>query len=128
MATGAFDEGSFRVPLTAATDTTAGGVLSLANPEGVPLIITWFGVNTTSPSAGAATIDAGLAADGTTSSDTLIDGGSVASAAKLLNNHDDKGTNGKMSLRWGTTQYLTITASATTAGMVGEAIIEYIRQ
>ena len=128
MATGAFDEGRFRVQLTAATVTDGGAVLSVANPEGVALYITRFLVITTSPSAGAATIDAGVAANGTTSSDTLIDGASVASAAKVLDNGKDGGTNGKIGQPWGTSQFVTITASATVAGLVGEAVIEWVRQ
>lgn len=127
MASG-FDTGAFRADLTAATGTTAGAVLSLANPEGVPIIITRLLLNITAPSTGAATVDAGIAANGATTSDILIDGASVATAAKVLDNISDIGTNGKSRQLWGTTQFLTITASATLAGMVGEAIIEYIIQ
>lgn len=123
-----FTGGAFHATLTAATTTTGGGVLSLANPEGRPLIITRLLLNITTPSTGAATVDAGIAADGVTTSDILIDGASVASAAKVLDNISDVGTNGKARQLWGTSQYLTITASATTAGMVGEAIIEYLPQ
>lgn len=118
--------GAYRVALTAATDTTAGGVLSLANPEGVALIVTRLILDVTTASSGAATVDAGIAANGTTSADNLIDGASVATAT-TLDNTEDGGTNGKGTRKWGTSQYLTITASATTAGMVGFAYIEYIR-
>lgn len=128
MTTGTFDEGSFRAPLTAVTGTTAGGAFSLANPEGVPLIITRLILNITTPSSGAATVDFGIAANGTTSADNLIDGASVATAAKVLDNISDGGTNGKARQLWGTDQYLTGTASATLAGLVGEAIIDYVRQ
>lgn len=119
--------GAYKVALTAATDTTAGGVLSLANPEGVPLIVTRLVIDVTTPSSGAAAIDAGIAANGTTSSDTLIDGASVATAAKVLDNVSDGGTNGKARQKWGASQFLTITASASAAGMVANAYIEYIR-
>lgn len=118
---------AYKVALTAATDTTAGGVLSLANPEGAALIVTRLVLDITTNSTGAATVDAGIAADGTTSADNLIDGQSVASAAKVLDNVSDGGTNGKARQKWGASQYLTITASATTAGMVGYAYIEYLR-
>lgn len=118
--------GAYRVALTAATDTTAGGVLSLANPEGVRLIVTDLFLDVQTGSSGAATVDAGIAANGTTSSDNLIDGCSVATAGAFDNN-TDKGTNGKTRQVWSTTQYLTITASATTAGLVGFAMIRYLR-
>lgn len=119
--------GAYKVALTAVTGTTAGGALSLANPEGVPLIITRLVLDITTPSTGAAAVDAGIAADGTTSADNLIDGASVATAAKVLDNVSDGGTNGKARQKWSATQYLTITASATLAGLVGNAYIEYIR-
>lgn len=120
-------KGAYKVALTAATDTTAGGVLSLANPEGADIIVTRLVLDITTPSDGAANVDAGIAANGSTSSDNLIDGQSVATAAKVLDNVSDGGSNGKARQKWTSSQYLTITASATTAGMVGNAYIEYIR-
>lgn len=123
MASG-FDGGAFRADLTAVTSATQ--ALALANPEGRDIYVTRFLISTTSPSAGAATVDAGIAADGTTSSDTLIDGASVASAAKVLDSGKDGGTNGKIGQKWGASQFLTVTASATLAGLVGEVIIEYV--
>lgn len=125
MATGTFEDGALHVALTAATDTTAGGVLSMANPEGRDLYVTRLVLNIPTPSTGAAAVDAGIAANGTTSSDTLIDGKSVATAG-VFDNIKDGGTNGKAGQKWGSGQFLTITASATTAGLVGEAIISYL--
>jgi hypothetical protein len=126
MTDSSFSKGAHRATLTAATGTTGGAVLSLANPEGVDIIITRLILDITTPSTGAATIDAGIAANGTTSADNLIDGASVATAAKVLDNIADVGTNGKSRQKWGASQFLTITASATLAGMVGEAIIDYV--
>lgn len=120
-----FSRGAMRATLTAATDTTPGGVLSLANPEGADVYVTRLILNVTTPSGGAAAVDAGIAADGATSSDNLIDGKSVA-AATVADNLKDGGTNGKAGQKWAAGQYLTITASATTAGMVAEAIIDYV--
>lgn len=120
-------KGAKKVALTAVTGTTAGGVLSLANPEGADLIVTRLILDITTPSTGAATVDAGIAADGETSSDILIDGASVATAAKVLDNVSDGGSNGKARQKWSASQYLTITASATLAGLVGNAYIEYVR-
>lgn len=119
--------GAYKVALTAATSNAAGGVLSLANPEGDDLIITRLVLNITTASTGAATVDAGIAADGTTSSDTLIDGLDVNAAAGVFDNIDDQGTNGQSVVTWDSGEYLTITASATVAGLVGYAHIHYIR-
>lgn len=118
--------GASRHALTAAGTNAVGGVLKLANPEGVALIVTRLILDITTASTGAATVDAGIAADATTGSDTLIDGLSVATAG-VYDNVENQGTNGKAAVKWPTTGYLQITASADTAGMVGYAYIEYIR-
>lgn len=118
--------GAYRAELTATTGTTGGGALSLANPEGQPLIVTRLTLYVSDASDGAATVDAGIAANGTTSADNLIDGVSVA-ATGAVDNITDKGSNGKSRQVWGTSQYLTITASATLAGLIAYAYIEYYR-
>jgi hypothetical protein len=129
MATGSFDDGVFKVALTAGTTTTGGDVLSLANPEGVDLIIPsgGFVLDITTAATGAANADAGIAADGTTSSDTLIDGCDVGTAAAVFDNGVDAGTNGG-AVKWGSSQYITVTPSATCAGLVGYAYIKWIRE
>lgn len=118
--------GAYRKALTAVTTTTAGGVVAVANPEGVPLIITRAVLYIPTASTGAATVDLGVAADATTSADNLIDGVSVA-ATGAKDNISDAGTNGKARQIWGVSQYVTGTASATLAGMVGYLYIEYLR-
>lgn len=114
--------------LTAATTTTGGDALNLANPEGADLLITNFVVRTTVVSTGAATIDAGVAATGT-SNDELIDGLDVNGALVCENNHDQvsAGTVAEHEVVWGSDEYLTVTPSATLAGLVGKYYVEYIR-
>lgn len=119
-------KGAYKVAL-AALDT-AGGVLSLANPEGVDLIVTRLILDVTTKSSAACTVDAGIAADGTTSNDTLIDGLDVGTAAILADNIENQGSNGVAAKKWSSSQYLTISkASGAAAGLVGNAYIEYIR-
>jgi hypothetical protein len=118
--------GAFKRALTAVTTNAPGGALSLPNPEAADLIITRLVVDVVTPSGGAATIDAGVAANGSTSADNLIDGLSVA-AAGTFDNIEDGGTNGKASRRWNAAQHLTVTASATLAALVANVYIEYIR-
>ena len=120
-------KGAYKVALTAVTGTTAGGVVSLLNPEGADLIITRLIVVVTTKSTGAATCDFGVAANGTTSSDILLDGVDVGTAAGTFDNVENQGTNGKSAVKWSSTQYLTGTASASLAGLVGNAYIEYVR-
>jgi hypothetical protein len=113
--------------LTAATTNTGGDALNLANPEGAALIITRFIINVTTEATGAATIDAGVAAT-LTSNDELLDGVDVGSAAIL-----DDNINGVVAaevasavVEWGAAEYLTVTPSATLAGLVGTYYVEYI--
>ena len=120
--------GAYKVAMTAVTGTTAGGVFSIANPEGADVIITNMIVDVTTEATGSATIDAGVAANGTTSADTLFDALDVGAAAGTFNNVDDQGTNGKHIQKWGSSEYVTGTASATLAGLVGNVYIEYIRE
>lgn len=114
----------YSVALTAATDTTAGGVVALANPFGVAVIIVNAYLNiTTAATTGTNTVDVGIAANGTTSSDTIFDGTAMSAGLK-----SPGGTNGAVPRTWSTSQYITGTASATLAGMVGTLNLVCIRQ
>ncbi len=104
---------------------TAGGILALANPEGVDLIVTKLVLNVTTVATAACTVDAGIAANGTTSADNLIDGQDVNTAAGAF---AEAGTNGKRAKLWKSTEYLTASMkTGAAAGLVGYAYIEYIR-
>jgi hypothetical protein len=95
------------VALTAATGTTAGAVVSIANPLGVDLLIVDAILRTTTESTGAATVDIGVAAGAATASDTLFDG--------------------LVPRLWPAASFVTGTASATLAGMVGRLHLVCIR-
>lgn len=111
------------VDLTAATVTTGGAVVSIANPLGVDLIITNANIDIkTAANAPTNTIDAGVAANGTTSSDTLFDGQAASAGLK-----SPGGTNGAIPRRWGANEFVTATASATLAGMVATLHLIVIR-
>lgn len=121
-------KGGVKVAL-AALDT-GGGVLSLANPEGVDLIIPTGGlvIDVTTAATAACTLNAGIAAAATTPSDTLIDGVDVNTAAGVFDNGDDAGTNGGPD-KWGSDEFLTISvATGAAAGLAGYAYIRYIRE
>ncbi|MBA7691953.1 hypothetical protein ES703_100509 [subsurface metagenome] len=110
----------------AAVDT-GGGVLSVANPEGVECLITEVIIQVdTKTTDGTCTIDVGVAANGTTSNDTLLDGLDIGAAIGRFDNINDKGGNGGRDRAWGSTQYITGSKSTNaTAGLVGKAIIHY---
>jgi hypothetical protein len=110
--------GTLKVAL-AALDT-AGGVLAVANPFGADVIVKSLILDVTTAATAACTIDAGIAANGTTSNDGLIDGQDVNAAAGAFKNSAVK--------KWGASQYLTISkASGAAAGLVGNAYIEVQR-
>ncbi len=115
--------GAYKVALAAAD--TDGGILSLANPEGADIIVTKLILNVTTIATAACTVDAGIAADGETSADNLIDGQDVHSATGAF---AEAGTDGKRAKLWESDQYLTVSmATGAAAGLAGYAYIEYIR-
>jgi hypothetical protein len=117
--------GAYKVALGHAD--TAGGVLSLANPEGIDLIVTKLVIDVTTAATAACTVDAGIAANGTTSADNLIDGQDVNAASGAFGS--PSGSNGKSAKFWKSTEYLNISkASGAAAGLAGYAYIEYIRR
>lgn len=105
-------------------DTGAGGVLAVQNTEGDRLV-TGLALNVTTPATGTPSLDAGIAADGSTSSDTLIDGVPVGAAAGVFTAADGAGNNGATARLWPAGQWLTISASADPAGLVGRAHVTY---
>ncbi len=107
----------------AAVDT-AGGVFAWANPAGAAILVHSVHLDVTTNTTGACTIDVGVAANATTLNDTLIDGASLATAAKVLNSATNAGTNGSMSRKVTSTQFVTgSVASGASAGLVGNAYI-----
>jgi len=113
--------------LTAATDTTVGGVLKLENTFDEDLLITDLILDVTTEATGAGTIDAGVDDDGADSSDNLIDGLDVGTAAIVASNLTDPGTNGGIA-KWASGEYLVITASADLTGLVGTYKVRAIPQ
>ena len=100
-------------------------MLSWANPAGASIIVHHIALDITTQSTGASTIDVGVAANGTTSSDTLIDGVSGA-AAGVFNSATNAGSNGSMSRKLTSTQFITASqASGAVAGLVGSAYITW---
>lgn len=125
MTVGTVNGGSFKAPLLATALTSGGAICSILNPQGVDLIITRALLDISTQSIGAATASVGVGSTATTSSANLIDTKSVA-AAGLFDNITDGSTNGKARQIWPAGQYVTVTGSATTAGMVGNLILQFV--
>lgn len=112
-----------KVALTASTG--AGGVLTWRNTEeSADIIVTRFVLNVTTEATGAANVDVGQSAT-VASSDNLLDGQDIGSAAAIFDNIDDQGTNGQSVVIVADDEYITATASADPAGLVGFAYIFY---
>lgn len=120
-----------RLPKTAkvalAAVDTGGGVFSWANPESSNILISRVMIDVTTAATAACTIDVGhTATSATTSSDTLLDGLDVNSAAGVFDNITNAGTNGKAVQRLASGKWITASkASGATAGIVGYAYITY---
>ena len=112
--------------ITAATTTSGGDAISLANPYGERVLVGDFVMDVSTPATGAANMDAGIGASASTSYDTLIDGVDVGSAAIVANNIDNKGSNGGRNVAWPSAHYITATPSATLAGLVGAYYVDVL--
>jgi hypothetical protein len=107
---------------------TGGGVLAWANPESGAVIIERVVIDATTKATAAATIDVGTTAtNATTSSDNLLDGLDVGTAAGTFDNLSDAGTNGKARQKLASGKWVTASrASGACAGLVGYAYIFYV--
>ena len=119
------DEIILQGALTAATDTTVGGVLKLKNDFGIDLIVTDVFIDIKTVSAASATIDMGVDDGGDTSSDNLLDGLAMGTATGVFCNRVNAGTNGGCAL-WKKDEYIVATASASLASLVGTYTIKAI--
>lgn len=120
--------GSLKKALTAVTGTAVGGALKVQNDFGGDVIITDLILDITTEATGSATVDAGVDDGGDVSSDNLLDGLDVGAASGVFDNTDNGGSNGGRTVVWPEDEYLVITASATLAGLVGNAHIKYVRR
>lgn len=106
---------------------TTGVQWSWANPTGKTILIKNVYAYITTKSTGAATLDVGATAtSATTSSDILLDGLDVGTAAGIFDVTEDGGTNGKARQTLAAGKWVTVDNKADTSGMVGKLIIEYI--
>ncbi len=108
--------------------TTGGAILAWQNPETVPIYVCMVELDVTTKSTGAAALSVGTAANATTSSANLIDSYAIGSTEKLVNNYDDKGTNGKAIQKVPVGGYLTISAAASTVGLLMDVYVTYHTQ
>lgn len=122
----AFDRLTKIDKVTLAAATGNGGVLAWANPEGADIIITRVVVNVTGAASTAGrTIDIGVAANGTSTAQNLLDNLAV-DATGIFDNLLTPGTAGKAVATMSSTQFITGTASGALTGFAGVAYIHYV--
>ena len=123
-----FASGCLEIPLTGNALFAGGEIAAVANPEGVPLIITDVKIYVDTPSTGAANINVGLAADAVSSDTDMISALAINGAitGKAYHGMTALAAKGEAQV-WGTTQYLTATGSASSAGFAGRLFVSYIR-
>lgn len=107
---------------------TGGGVISWQNNEGQAILITRIVLDVTTKSSAACTLDIGTTAtNGTTSSNNLLTGVDVGTAAGQFDNINDAGASGKAKQKLASATWVTASkASGAAAGLVGTFYIEYI--
>ena len=109
----------FQGSLTA-SDAVA-GVFKIENTYGSDLIIDRAIIHITTASTGVSTLDIGVASDGVTSANNLLDGinGQTLGATDNIKNMDD-GSSGRSVMLWRSGEFINASrASGATAGIVG---------
>lgn len=111
---------------------TGGGLGSWANPEAGSILVTRCIVDVTTVAAAACLVDAGTTAtNATTLSDNLLDGIDVHTATGQFDSllAANAGTNGKTVQKLATGKWVTFSTQAAggaSAGLVGQAYIQYV--
>jgi len=125
-------KGALAIDITGVASTDNGGQGALANPEGVSIIILRSSLYIRAKSTGAANLGIGIAADAITKATDILNDlamGGVA-AGEVYNGHVMQ-NGAKTAITapavWTTDKFLTLTGSATLAGLDCTLYLEYIR-
>jgi len=120
---------SYRI--TGAASTANAGLGSIANPEGVDLLILRATLNFVTPSDGAANLGIGVTTAAAKATDILNDLDVNGVAADSVYNGFAMQNTAKTAITapaiWTAAKYVTLTGSATTAGLDAVLMIEYVR-
>ena len=123
--------GYMKVKVTGVAAATAGGIGSILNPEGVALGITRAFVYFRTGSTGATTFDVGIGATAVTANASVMDFADAIEATvggKFIFGPTAAAAITEIpTLKWGTTEYMVFTGSATTVGLDADVYIEYVR-
>lgn len=128
MTTATYKSGFLEIPLTGLVATDGGGIASVLNPEGVPLIIVDAKIYVDTPSTGGANINVGINASATTSDTDMINALAINGAitGKAYHGMTALAAKGEAQV-WGAAEYITATGSADSSGFTGRLFVQYIR-
>jgi hypothetical protein len=119
-------KGALVIEITGENDLAAAGLVNLANPEGAAVIITKATLYVETPSTGAANVNVGIGATGantTTLINALAMNGVISGKAYNGLNPAAKAENEV----WAADEFLNVTGSADTTGLVAKLYLEYLR-
>lgn len=124
-------KGALSFKITGVASAANAGVGAIANPEGVSLIILRTTLFVTTQSTGAANLGIGVAADAVSKATDILNDMAVGGATgKMYNGHAPQ-TTAKTEITapalWSSDKFVTLTGSATTAGLDATLYIEYLR-
>lgn len=125
-------KGWMSIPLTGVVAATGGAIASVANQEGVTVLITRSILYVATPSTGAANVNVGVGATATTDATDMINALAINGAitGKYYNASTIQGTT-KTEVSapavWTATTFVNVTGSADSSGFVGTLYIEYLR-
>jgi hypothetical protein len=124
-------KGFFSIALTGAASTDGGGIASIANPEGVSLLILRCYLYVATNSTGAANLSVGIGAAATTAATDIINALAMAAAAGKYYNGQAQQVSAKTEVTapaiWSADKFLNVSGSASTAGLTGTLYVEYVR-
>jgi len=123
--------GRLVIEFTGETSTDGGGIASIANPEGATLLIVQSTLYVSANSTGAANLDVGIGAAATTDATDIISALAMAAAEGVVYNGHARQNTDKTAITapalWTSSNFLNLTGSASTAGLAGKLMIEYVR-
>jgi hypothetical protein len=124
-------KGWFSIDFTGVAATTGGAIASVKNPEGVDVIVTNAFVYISANSTGAANLTIGIGTSTTTDYSDMVSATAMAAAAGKV--YTAAAISASIATEvtapgvWLSTEYVNITGSGSTVGLVGTLYIEYLR-
>lgn len=123
-----YGTGWLTIDLAGVVATTGGAIASVANPEGVNLIVVQAVLYSTTASTGAANVTIGIGATATTDATDIINALALNGlSCPIAYNGNVLDAKTALPAVWTPTTFLNVTGSGSTAGYVGKLYVQYIR-